>query len=197
MRPFSPFALIDAALQTGRSVRKGAPACSRSYSNKPSAADCDPKQSFTDYGQHRQAVSFDHLVGAGEKRGRASGRRGSEFTEGTTMNLATATVLAVLWAGPAVAADGLVGAYRDAGPRVDTPYNGRVPAWITRARVSRVGPKRYSIRMSTGRPSGCTGEVTATGTLTGTAMIATASDGADCKLAITFERSTGAGSSTL
>src|SRR5829696_3789996 len=69
MRPFSPFALIDAALQTGRSVRKGAPACSRSYSNKPSAADCDPKQSFTDYGQHRQAVSFDHLVGTGEERG--------------------------------------------------------------------------------------------------------------------------------
>jgi len=106
------------------------------------------------------------------------------------MNLATATVLAVLWAGAAAAADGLVGGYRDVGPRVDTPYDGRVPAWITRARISRVGPKRYSIRMSTGRPSGCIGEVTATGTLKGTAMIATASDGADCKLAITFERST-------
>ena len=34
----------------------------------------------------------------------SSGRRGSEFTEGTTMKLATATVLAVLWAGPAAAA---------------------------------------------------------------------------------------------
>ena len=108
------------------------------------------------------------------------------------MNLATATVLAVLWAGAAAAADGLVGGYRDAGPRVDTPYDGRVPAWITTARVSRVGPKRYSIRMSTARPEpgGCTGEVTATGTLIGTAIMAAASDAADCKLAITFERST-------
>ena len=104
------------------------------------------------------------------------------------MKLATAIVLAVLWAG-AAAAESFAGAYRDVGPPVET-YDGRVPAWITRARVSRVGPKRYSIRMSTGRPSGCIGEVTATGTLIGTAMLATASDGADCKLAITFDRST-------
>ena len=51
-----------------------------------------------------------------------------------------------------------------------------------------IGTKRYSIRMSTGRsePAGCTGEVTATGTLIGTAIMAAASDGSDCKLAITF-----------
>ncbi len=89
------------------------------------------------------------------------------------MKLATATVLAVLCAGPAAAA-GVAGAYRDVGPRVEKPYDGRVPAWITTARVSRVGPKRYSIRMSTGRPEpgGCTGEVTAKGTLIGTAIMA-------------------------
>src|SRR4051794_25889933 len=106
------------------------------------------------------------------------------------MKLITAIVPAVLWAGPA-AADGFAGAYRDVGPPVET-YDGRVPAWITTARVSRVGTKRYSIRMSTGRsePAGCTGEVTATGTLIGTAIMAAASDGSDCKLAITFERST-------
>ena len=120
----------------------------------------------------------------------SSGRRGSEFTEGTTMKLATAIVLAVLWAG-AAAAESFAGAYRDVGPPVET-YDGRVPAWITTARVSQVGTKRYSIRMSTGRsePAGCTGEVTATGTLIGTAIMAAASDGSDCKLAITFERST-------
>ena len=103
---------------------------------------------------------------------------------------ATAIVLAVLWAG-AAAAESFAGAYRDVGPPVET-YDGRVPAWITTARVSRVGTKRYSIRMSTGRsePAGCTGEVTATGTLIGTAIMAAASDGSDCKLAITFERST-------
>jgi len=106
------------------------------------------------------------------------------------MKLATAIVLAVLWAG-AAAAESFAGAYRDVGPPVET-YDGRVPAWITTARVSRVGTKRYSIRMSTGRsePAGCTGEVTATGTLIGTAIMAAASDGSDCKLAITFERST-------
>jgi len=74
------------------------------------------------------------------------------------MKLATAIVLAVLWAG-AAAAESFAGAYRDVGPPVET-YDGRVPAWITTARVSRVGTKRYSIRMSTGRsePAGCTGE---------------------------------------
>ena len=87
------------------------------------------------------------------------------------------------------AAAAVEGTYRNVGPRQRHPLHARpVPAWGMTANVRRAGPSRYAVQMFTARPGGCTGEVTAIGTLRGSSMTAV-SDSAECKLAITFKGS--------
>jgi len=102
------------------------------------------------------------------------------------MRLCFAAVL-VASIGTAAPAHTIEGKYHSVGPRQRYPlYDRPVPAWSTSAEVKRTGAD-YAISITTVRPSGCTGQVTAKGVLTGRKIIAVAQEERECKLAVQFK----------
>src|SRR4051794_30947851 len=90
--------------------------------------------------------------------------------------VARQALLAVALSGAITPAYAVEGRYYSVGPgRAQALHARSVPAWSTEAEVKSLGENRYHIDLTTIRPSGCTGDVMATGTLVGTGIIAATS----------------------